>query len=63
MYIAGGISRRILRFLDDGRFMKSFRHKGRMTDTVSRIPVHVIVYPKVALLGAACYTKKVIFKD
>ena len=63
VYIAGGISRRIVPFLEDGRFMESFRHKGRMTDLVSRMPVYVITYPKVALLGVACYTSKVILKN
>jgi len=35
--------------------MKSFRHKGRLSDLVSQMPVFVILNPKVALFGAACY--------
>jgi len=62
VYIAGGISRRIVPFLENGRFLESFRHKGRMTDLVSRMPVYVIVYQKVALLGVACYTFKHMLK-
>jgi glucokinase len=55
VYIAGGISRRILPFLENGRFMESFRKKGRMSELVSQVPVYVIINPKVALQGVACY--------
>jgi glucokinase len=55
VYLGGGIPRRILPFLENGRFMKSFRHKGRMSDLVSQIPVFVILNPRIALLGAAGY--------
>lgn len=55
VYLGGGIPRRILPFLENGRFMKSFRCKGRMSDLVSKIPVFVILNPRIALLGAAGY--------
>jgi glucokinase len=55
VYLGGGIPRRILPFLENGRFMKSFRNKGRMSDLVSRIPIFVILNPLIALLGAAAY--------
>jgi len=55
VYIGGGIPRRILPFLENGQFMRSFRNKGRMTDLVSRMPVFVILNLKVALIGAAWY--------
>ena len=55
VYIGGGIPRRILPYLENGQFMKSFRNKGRMTDLVSQMPVFVILNPKVALIGAAWY--------
>jgi glucokinase len=58
VYIAGGLPRRVLPFLQDGRFMKSFREKGPMTDLVSKIPVYVITYTDVALMGAACYAER-----
>jgi glucokinase len=35
--------------------MEAFRDKGRMRDLMHRIPVHVILNPKVALIGAACH--------
>lgn len=55
VYLGGGIPRRILPFLEDVRFMESFRYKGRMSDLVSQIPVFVILNPRIALLGAAGY--------
>jgi glucokinase len=55
VYLGGGIPRRILPFLENGRFMKSFRNKGRMSDLVSQTPVFVILNPRIALVGAAGY--------
>lgn len=55
VYLAGGIPPRILPVLRKGAFMDAFRRKGRYADLLSRIPVHVVLNPKVALLGAACY--------
>jgi glucokinase len=34
--------------------MRAFQRKGRFTELTTRMPVHVILNPKVALLGAAC---------
>jgi glucokinase len=53
IYLGGGIPPRILSFLQDGVFMRAFVNKGRFSTLLSRIPVHVILNPKVALLGAA----------
>lgn len=55
IYLGGGISPRILPALTNGRFMQAFRRKGRMAELVSRMPVHVILNPRAALLGAARY--------
>jgi glucokinase len=33
--------------------MQAFQRKGRFTELLGHIPVHVILNPKVALLGAA----------
>jgi glucokinase len=55
VYLGGGIPPRILSILERGPFMESFRSKGRFSDLMSRMPVHVILNPKVALLGAACH--------
>jgi glucokinase len=55
IYLGGGIPPRILPLLRGKRFMEAFADKGRFSDLLSRIPVHVILNPKAALLGAACY--------
>jgi glucokinase len=55
VYLGGGIPPRILSYLDGERFMQAFTHKGRFTQMLARIPVHVILNPKIALLGAARY--------
>jgi glucokinase len=55
VYLGGGIPPRILPALEQGPFMQAFRNKGRMSDLLVRFPVHVILNPKVALLGAACH--------
>ena len=55
VYLGGGVPPRILSALDSGRFTAAFQNKGRLADLLGRIPVHVILNPKAALLGAACY--------
>ena len=53
VYLAGGIAPRIVAKLTDDTFLTAFRNKGRLTDLMKRMPVHVIVSPDVGLLGAA----------
>jgi hypothetical protein len=54
-YLGGGIPPRILPALEGERLMEAFRRKGPMSDLLARVPVHVILNPKIALLGAACH--------
>jgi glucokinase len=54
VYLAGGIPKRVLPHLADGRFMQAFIDKGRFADLLKDIPVHAIV-SRVALLGAVLY--------
>jgi len=53
IYLAGGIPPRLLPLLQEQAFLESFRGKGRLRDLLSGIPIHVVTYPDVALLGAA----------
>ncbi|HJZ48084.1 MAG TPA: glucokinase [Roseiflexaceae bacterium] len=55
VYLGGGIPPRILPALDEPVFLEAFRHKGRFRELLTQIPVHVILNPKTALLGAAAY--------
>jgi glucokinase len=54
VYLAGGIPMRALKALQTPRFMESFKRKGRLSELMERIPVHVIVI-RAALIGAAAY--------
>lgn len=53
IYLAGGIPPRIMPQLRKPNFMHAFNNKGRFSDLLSRIPVHVILQRDVALFGAA----------
>lgn len=55
IYLGGGIPPRIIAFLQDETFMKSFRRKGRLSGLLNDVPVRVILAPETALLGAASY--------
>ena len=55
VYLGGGIPPHIIPALEDKDFMESFTGKGRFSELLSRIPVHVIMNPKIALIGAAYY--------
>ncbi len=55
IYIGGGIPPRILPLLRHPRFLSAFREKGRFRELLSAMPVHVILNPQAALLGAASF--------
>ena len=55
VYIGGGIPPRILSYMPARQFMQVFTHKGRLTPMLPQMPVHVILNPKVALIGAAIH--------
>jgi glucokinase len=55
VYLGGGIPPRILPFLRGRAFREGFLQKGPMSRLMARIPVHVILEPRAALLGAARY--------
>jgi glucokinase len=54
VYVTGGLPPRILSFLAGGGFLEAFRRKGRMSELVAHLPVHVVLDASVALRGAAC---------
>jgi glucokinase len=53
MFLAGGISPKILAKLKGPGFMQAFLDKGRMRPLIESIPVQVVTNEKVGLLGAA----------
>jgi glucokinase len=54
IYLGGGIPPRILPLLRTNRFMEAFTNKGRFSEMISRIPVHIVL-TQAALIGAARY--------
>jgi len=54
VYLAGGIPVHILSLLPDLDFMESFKRKGRFTELMERIPIHIVT-ARAALVGAATY--------
>ncbi len=59
VYLSGGLPPRILPALDSGLFIRAFQRKGRLSEMLARIPVHVII-KQVALIGAASFGLKSI---
>jgi glucokinase len=55
LYIAGGIPPKILPLLQQDGWAKNFDNSGRMHLLSEKVPVHVVLNDKMALLGAAHY--------
>lgn len=53
VFVGGGIAPKIRRKLVDGTFVAAFRDKGRLAELMAAIPVHLVLEPRAALLGAA----------
>lgn len=58
LFICGGIAPKLAQNLREGDFMRAFSNKGRFSETMTNIPVKLILEPKTALLGAAVYAAK-----
>jgi glucokinase len=58
VYVGGGIAPKIIDKLTDGTFMNALKDKGRLSPLVAAAPVHVIMNPKTALLGAANFAAR-----
>lgn len=52
VFLAGGIVTKNAEYFQDGRFITSFRRKGRFDDLLQTIPVDIVMNPKVGLMGA-----------
>ena len=55
LYIAGEIAPKILPLIENSSFLLNLIQKGRMHSHLYEIPVHIILKPQVALIGAALY--------
>ncbi|MGD1908982.1 MAG: glucokinase [Leptolyngbyaceae cyanobacterium] len=55
LYVAGGIAAKNLDLIAGGAFMNAFGDKGRVSDLLREVPVHIVLNPQVGLIGAARY--------
>jgi len=55
LYVAGGIAAKNLALMQKGDFLRAFLQKGRMGAVLERVPVHIVLNPKVGLIGSALY--------
>lgn len=53
VYVAGGIAPKIIAKLKRGGFAQAFNDKGRFAELMRKIPVKVVMNPRVGLMGAA----------
>ncbi len=53
LYIAGGITPKLLKLLNKEKFAKHFSHKGRMSSLLEKFEVILILNEDVGILGAA----------
>jgi glucokinase len=54
LYIAGGVAAKNLPLLETGdRFLKEFRHKGRVSGVLDAVPLHVVLDADVGAIGSA----------
>jgi glucokinase len=63
LYVAGGISGKILPLLQQGNFMKAFKAKGRVSSILDKIPVYIVLNPKVGLIGAALSAAQMLMQS
>lgn len=63
VYLGGGIPPRILPALKTEHFMQAFLRKGRFSALLERMPVHIIVHPRVGVMGAAAHGLEMMQQD
>src|SRR4030095_5981564 len=60
IFVGGGIAPKIRAKLEDGTFITAFRDKGRCGGMMASIPVHLVLEPRAALLGAAAVARALL---
>jgi len=61
LFVAGGMAPKLIEVLRRGEFMRSLLDKGRMRPVLERVPVAVVMNPRIALLGARA-TASVVYR-
>jgi glucokinase len=54
VYLAGGVALHLVKLLQEPQFVQTFTRKGRFTDLMKRMPIHIIT-TRAALVGAAAF--------
>lgn len=57
IYLSGGIAPKILSYLKTDLFLHSFSKKGRQSDLLKQIPIHVITDPDLPLKGLVNFVR------
>jgi glucokinase len=52
IYLAGGIAAKIAARMQAGDFLRAFLNKGRYTELLHTLPLHLVMHPNIGLLGA-----------
>lgn len=52
IYLLGGVTTHITRWLQQPGFLRACGDKGRMSELVNRFPIHIVMEPRAGLLGA-----------
>jgi glucokinase len=60
LYVAGGIAPKLISLLQQPSFLQVLHDKGRMSDLIRRIPIHVVMKDHIGLLGARRYTMQLL---
>src|SRR5262245_2912555 len=53
VFVAGGIAPKILPAIERGAFVESFREKPPLSEFLKRVPIRVVLEPRLGLFGAA----------
>jgi glucokinase len=59
LYVAGGITGKIIELIQRGDFLSAFLNKGRMKSLLEKIPVYIVQNDDVGLIGAAVYAMQI----
>lgn len=55
VFLPGGVTQKLLPWIEAGGFRRRFENKGRHSAILQRIPTDVITHPQAGLLGTAVY--------
>jgi len=60
LYLAGGIAPKNLAWFQNDRFLQCLKAKGRVSSVLDRVPIAIVLNPKVGLIGAALHIQAII---